>query len=1691
MSARPLNLLAPPAFENDPDKTFAAGLLNTILLAMLIGAILYGVGSPIAVTLLPLRLAYVGTFVLLVLGLLYLMRRGHVRFASWASVTGTWAILTIAALTSGGVLAPGFSGYIIPILCAGLLLGPRAGIGWAVLSIFSGGIMLYAGSIGALPAPVVIHDVTSVWLAQSVYFIVATVLLGLALHSITRALDRLRLEVAERKQAEQALKENEQRHHEMYATAQRQAQELTLLDKVRTALARELDLQALITIVVESIAETFGYALVSLYLLDEDTLVLQHQVGYKNVITRMSVTEGVMGMTARDRKPVLLEDIRKEPRFIGAIENITSEICIPLFDENETVGVLNVESTRGVKLSGADLQLMAALGEHVSVAIRRARLYSEAQKNEEKYRSLFENVPVGLGVVDQTGRFLAFNEAILRPGAYTRQDVLDLGNVEKLYYDPDDRKRVLAALRGTGEIRKYPVQFRRKDGTPYDTLLTLTPILFNGQPCIQALVEDVTQQKLAEKALAEEQGRFRALIENGMDGMALYTAGADILYQSPAIRRILGYEPEEVYGTNVGQFIHPDDTEKVGEAYLKVLESPNATVTTEARTRHKDGSYRWLEVIISNQLNEPGIQALVANYRDVTERKEAERVLQASEEEYRRLVEHSPYIVAIHSEGQLVYLNEAGVRLMRADNARELYGLPILDFVHPDSRPRVLRRLQELLEGKEAPPLEEKFLRRDGSVVHVEVTAYPYTYQGRPAVQVIIRDLTLQKEAEKALRASEERFSKAFHSSPIPTCITTLEKGVYLDVNEAYLKLSNWQRQDLIGHTSEQLNIYRTGERERFIERLLNKEVRQGSEEKFITSSGEVLDVAAFYELVELAGEICILSMFYDLTVQNRAREAVRSSEERIRAILDHTQNIYYSHTPDHMLTYMSGQTLKILGYEPAEALRDWHEYLTDHPINQRGIELSQKAIDTGQVQEPYVLELRAKNGRHVWVEVRESPIVRDGRTAAVVGAMTDISQREEAERRLERQLTELTVLHAVAMAGSQSEGEDEVIERATQIMNGMLYPDNCGILLLNRERTALSPHPSYRGASAESLTQEIPLSRGVTGRVATSGRPARIGDVSQEPLYVETTPGVCSELCVPIRVNEKIIGVLNAESRKSNAFDEEDQRVLSTIAGTLGTAIERIRLFIAEQKSRRQAENLREATMALTTTIELEKLYEIILDALAKLVPYTSASIEVVDQGYVKIAAARGLPQGGLTFIGRRYPFERGKWDPDFRKPIIVADAQTDARFTKLEGTEYIRGWMGVPMVAQDQLIAFLNLDSDKPDFYNQEHSALAQTFANQAAVAVKNAHLYKSEQRRYQEAEKLRQAATVVASSLNLKEVLETLLRALKDVVPYDSASILLPEGDFVRIVAANGLPHQDQAIGQLFPAGNQLLQQILVKGQPLILADAQNDKRFERWAASEHVRGWMGIPMIARGQVVGFITLDNLSPVSYDTATAALAQSFAHQAAAAVENAELFENLQKSNLELSQAYDTTLEGWGKALELKDKETQGHTQRVTELTVKLARRMGLGPAELVQIRRGVLVHDIGKMGVPDHILHKKGPLTRKEWAAMHEHPQYAFDLLYPISYLRPALDIAYCHHERWDGTGYPRGLKGEQIPLAARIFAVVDVWDALLSNRSYRKQWTKRQVLKHIRDGAGSHFDPEIVRVFLRMMSGPNNKK
>jgi HD-GYP domain-containing protein (c-di-GMP phosphodiesterase class II) len=351
------------------------------------------------------------------------------------------------------------------------------------------------------------------------------------------------------------------------------------------------------------------------------------------------------------------------------------------------------------------------------------------------------------------------------------------------------------------------------------------------------------------------------------------------------------------------------------------------------------------------------------------------------------------------------------------------------------------------------------------------------------------------------------------------------------------------------------------------------------------------------------------------------------------------------------------------------------------------------------------------------------------------------------------------------------------------------------------------------------------------------------------------------------------------------------------------------------------------------------------------------------------------------------------------------------------------------------------------------------------------------------------LRTVDMAITASLDLRVTLDVLLDQVTMQLQVQAADILLLDSHSHHLSFAAGRGFRGMGVHntRLHISDPYAGRSVMERRGVTITNLAHNpDLLIARQLQSENFQAYFCVPLISKGQIKGVLEIFHNKPLLPNPEWVDFMETMAGQAAIAIDNASLFEKLQRSNLELSMAYDATIEGWSRALDLRDKETVGHTERVTETTVALAMVMGFPEEDIVHLRRGALLHDIGKMGISDQILFKPGPLNDQEWEIMRKHPEYAFELLSPISYLLPAIDIPYCHHERWDGSGYPRGLKAEEIPLAARIFAVVDVWDALRNDRPYRKAWSEEAVREYINQNSGRQFDPQAAVLFLNLTRG-----
>ncbi|HYN88135.1 MAG TPA: HD domain-containing phosphohydrolase [Ardenticatenaceae bacterium] len=532
-----------------------------------------------------------------------------------------------------------------------------------------------------------------------------------------------------------------------------------------------------------------------------------------------------------------------------------------------------------------------------------------------------------------------------------------------------------------------------------------------------------------------------------------------------------------------------------------------------------------------------------------------------------------------------------------------------------------------------------------------------------------------------------------------------------------------------------------------------------------------------------------------------------------------------------------------------------------------------------------------------------------------------------------------------------------------------------------------------------------------------------------------------------------------------------------------------------AEVEQRVLAEALRDTAEALNTTLDLNELLDRILANVGRVVPHDGSNIILLEASGARVARSRGYGQNGRATLRLERSFQVANFaalDEMVTTGCTVLIPDTHARpdWVALPETGWIRSYVAAPLRVKGEVIGFLNLDSAIAGFFTPTHAGRLQAFADQAATALENARLLGQTERRLQRITALRSIDMAIEGSLDLRLSLGVVIEQVTSHLGVDAAAIFLLNPFSKMLEYAAGRGFRSSAITRSsLRLGEGFAGRVALERRRLCIADLRAaGQDFVRWPplAREGFDAYFGVPLIVKGRVEGVLEVFHRTPLDPDPEWTEFLEILAGQAAIAIDNARLFEGLQRSNLELGLAYDATIEGWSRALDLRDKETEGHSRRVTEMTVHLARSMGMHEAELQAARWGALLHDIGKMGVPDHILLKPGKLTDEEWEIMRRHPVFAYELLSSISFLRSALDIPYCHHEKWDGTGYPRGLKGEQIPLAARIFAVVDVWDALRSDRPYRAAWPAEKALAHIRSLAGTHFDPAVVEAFLALVEG-----
>ncbi len=694
----------------------------------------------------------------------------------------------------------------------------------------------------------------------------------------------------------------------------------------------------------------------------------------------------------------------------------------------------------------------------------------------------------------------------------------------------------------------------------------------------------------------------------------------------------------------------------------------------------------------------------------------------------------------------------------------------------------------------------------------------------------------------------------------------------------------------------------------------------------------------------------------------------------------------------------------------------------------------------------------------------------------------------EETQQRL----VELDALHRASQTLLNALLDPEQTYAAVHHAVAQLMPCEAFVIVLVNEQSG-DYHAVYLYDQAGIYPpQHIPAGHGLSGRVIPSGETLLIDDFSPEgdvpALHFGDLQHVRSILAVPLRRSGQTVGMMAAESYAPRAFGARQRVMLETLGAQFSAAIANARLFEETQIRLHELEVIATISAALRTAPTRAEMLPIILDQVMILFNADGVSISSIDPatGEIHVELGRGL---WTTFMGLVIPPGEGVSARILatRQPYLNNDARRDPLQFRPDLLGECNAVAGVPLIVQDYAMGVL-LAGRKGNM-NEGELRLLTSIADMSANALQRAALHEASQREIEQLSVLHTIDIAIASSLDLPLTLNVLVQQVCSQLGVHAADILLFRPHSLTLEYAAGHGFHSLAIENTClrlgegPAGKAAIERIAIS----VAGPEISELLLSRFnlAEEQDFSAYFVLPLVAKGEIKGVLELFQRASLPEDEQWKGFLDALATQAAIAIDNAELFEGLQRSSLELEIAYDATIEGWSHALDLRDKETEGHTQRVTALAVQLARAMGIPEKNMNDIRRGALLHDIGKISVPDAILHKPGPLTDEEWEVMRRHPKLAYEMLLPIKYLRAALDIPYSHHEKWDGTGYPRGLKGEQIPLPARIFALVDVWDALTSDRPYRPAWSKQKALEYIREQAGKHFDPLVVDLFLSVIA------
>lgn len=1171
---------------------------------------------------------------------------------------------------------------------------------------------------------------------------------------------------------------------------------------------------------------------------------------------------------------------------------------------------------------------------------------------------------------------------------------------------------------------------------------------------------------------------YEEIIDNTAEGIAIIS-DYKLVFMNPRAAAIIGVKEKTTRTLpDFFKFVHPLDQELLTRVYQQFLAGSQINLQIPIRLVKNNIEITWIKANIINIKREERPSLLIC-FTDISEEKLLENEVKTSEERYRLLFSQSP--VGYFSYNNKLEITNANDRFF------EIVGInPSLNQEFNLTRiknKKFIAAIRNSIHGKNSlfKGWISTVAENEAKKIFVKLQTTPSLDENKGGIGVI-EDVTDQTLNENRIINLEDRLSKTISTSMNAIAIASIGTGKFIEVNQGFLELSGYSKEEVLGNTALNLGIWvNRKDLEKFLELIQKDSGFQQLEVVFRNKNGIKHNVLISASLIDVEGEKCVMTVSRIIDELKENEQQIRESERRYRTIFESVPVSIWEQ--DLTNVYDMLEELRHTGVD------DLSEYLDSHPEFVQSAIKSIKVIEVNQAsfdiyksgsKEQLLLSLdrifneESNNnfkkelisiwnretffsgdtvnldleGNRIFVNVAmQIPETREG-FGSVLVCITDITQRKTAEDAL-------------------IESESRFRQLVEQV-NIVVYLDYA----------TLPSMPKYISPQIKSLlgyTQEEWMAN---------------PDMMMEVIHPDDRQFVLAADIETDKSGEPFVVEYRAYTKSGEMIWVHEEAILAYDQNGKPDDWHGVMYDITARKLAEQA--LRES----------ENRYRSIFNA----VP-VSIKEEDFSELFVMLEE---LKNSGVTDL-EKYLDSHPEWLSKAAKKVTITEVNMETiQMYKAKSKEQLLKTLDYFFTEESyscfksELLAFWNnqtsyvhetknrtVDGEIKDVWMSITIPAGKEAYSRVLVTIlditerKKAEEQIRLQLRYLAA--LHAVDMAISASMDLPITLRVLINQVHQQLFVDAVSVLIldPHTQTLKYSAGIGfktnvIEKTNLRLGQSY-AGQAALERKIITAENLQTSQSQlHTKDFDQ----EEFSHYLGIPLISKGIVKGVLELFNRQPFTQEASWMVLLESLAGQAAIAIENASLMDEVQKINLNLRSAYDATIEGWAKSIDIRNGDNEEHSKHIADLAVELAQSAGLHGEELLALRHGALLHDIGKLAVPESILLKPGPLTKEEWAVMKTHPLAAKSLINTIEFLHDAMEIPYGHHERWDGTGYPQGLKGEEIPFAARIFSVVDCWESLRSDRPWRKAWTDGNALDYIENNAGKAFDPYVVDKFKQLI-------